>query len=95
METKNGQIRYQKSSESVYVDKKDASVVHKRDHATFVDHVDSTLLTTDREGSRLARVRLASTRIPQIGDKFASRHGQKGVIGIIFNEWVSTSTSKM
>jgi DNA-directed RNA polymerase II subunit RPB2 len=40
-------------------------------------------LTTNKDGARLVRVKLHASRIPEIGDKFSSHHGQKGVIGII------------
>ncbi len=60
----------------------------RRESSSSIKHgergiIDFVLLTENEEGNRLVQVRIRDQRIPEIGDKFTSRHGQKGVIGAI------------
>ncbi len=61
----------------------DASVFPKKGQLGFID---KTYITEGDEGYRLAKVRVRDERIPAIGDKFCSRCGQKGTIGLVIDE---------
>jgi DNA-directed RNA polymerase II subunit RPB2 len=72
-----------------------ASSVDQR--GTYIDHskttkkgqlgfVDKSFISEGEEGFRIAKVRIREERLPAIGDKMASRAGQKGTLGLIIPE---------
>ncbi|CAD7700122.1 unnamed protein product [Ostreobium quekettii] len=48
--------------------------------------VDRVLLTENEDSPICIKVLMRHTRVPELGDKFSSRHGQKGVVGNIVSQ---------
>jgi len=61
----------------------DVSVYPKKGQLGYID---KTFMTEGEEGFRLAKVRVREERVPAIGDKFCSRCGQKGTVGLVIPE---------
>ena len=63
----------------------------KRETSLTVRHgeqgkIDKVMISETGDGDKLLKVKMREYRIPELGDKFATRHGQKGVIGMISPE---------
>ncbi|TPX33685.1 DNA-directed RNA polymerase [Synchytrium microbalum] len=48
--------------------------------------VDQVMTSMNEEGHQVFKMNIRQTRRPEIGDKFSSRHGQKGVCGLIVSQ---------
>lgn len=46
-------------------------------------YIEKVMISSNAENAFLIKLLLRQTRRPEIGDKFSSRHGQKGVVGKI------------
>lgn len=62
---------------------RDASTTHKNSEQCRIDGV---WQDKNSDGYPFIKVRTVSERVPQIGDKVSSRHGQKGTIGMLMEE---------
>jgi len=60
--------------------KRDRSTIYKNKEPARVDKI---MATPTKDGATLVHIRTRSARVPVIGNKYSSRHGQKGVCGLV------------
>jgi len=75
---------------SVKIKKEASSVIRQEEKGT----IDAVFVTEDGQGNKVIRVRTRDLRIPELGDKFATSHGQKGIVGAVIDENDIPFTSK-
>jgi len=61
-------------------------LIYKGPNGHMDSYVDRVILSGNKSERHLIKIRVRSTRRPELGDKFSSRHGQKGVIGRIVHQ---------
>lgn len=67
-----------------------AAVPYKNTPMTYkspvAGNIDKVMISDTENDQTLIKVLIRQTRRPELGDKFSSRHGQKGVCGLIVNQ---------
>ncbi|KAG1839326.1 hypothetical protein DFJ58DRAFT_812683 [Suillus subalutaceus] len=71
------------SGQAAAVPYKNAPMSYKSPVAGYIDKV---MISDTENDQTLIKVLIRQTRRPELGDKFSSRHGQKGVCGLIVNQ---------
>ena len=76
-------IKENRNDHTKVIKYEDQSKLHKTTEECYID---KNYIDRNGEGYNFAKVRIRTVRKPVIGDKFSSRHGQKGTVGNIIPE---------
>jgi DNA-directed RNA polymerase II subunit RPB2 len=76
-------IKENRNDHTKIIKYEDQSRIFRTDEETYID---KNYIDRNGDGYNFAKVRLRNVRKPVIGDKFSSRHGQKGTLGNIIPE---------
>jgi DNA-directed RNA polymerase II subunit RPB2 len=76
-------IKENRNDHTKVIKYEDQSKIYKTVEETYID---KNYIDRNGEGYNFAKIRLRTVRKPVIGDKFSSRHGQKGTVGNIIPE---------
>tara|TARA_R110002020_G_scaffold69025_7_gene179942 strand:- start:538 stop:4062 length:3525 start_codon:yes stop_codon:yes gene_type:complete len=84
-------IKENRNDHTKLIKYRDQSKVFRTKENTYVD---KNYINRNGDGYTFAKIRTRTYRVPTIGDKFSSRHGQKGTVGLILpHESMPTSSS--
>jgi len=78
----NADLQSQKTASNT-VEFKECPLTYRNPVEAYVEKV---MITSNTDDAFLIKLLMRQTRRPEIGDKFSSRHGQKGVVGLIVNQ---------
>ena len=76
-------IKENRNDHTKVIKYEDQSKIYRTNEETYID---KNYIDRNGDGYNFAKVKLRIVRKPVIGDKFSSRHGQKGTIGNIIPE---------
>ena len=76
-------IKEARNNHTKVIKYEDQSKIYRTNEPVYID---KNIIDTNGDGYNFAKVRVRCVRQPVIGDKFSSRHGQKGTIGNIIPE---------
>ena len=76
-------IKENRNDHTKVIKYEDHSRIYRTDEEVYVD---KNMLNKNGDGYNICKVKLRALRPPRIGDKFSSRHGQKGTIGNVIPE---------
>tara|TARA_Y100001958_G_scaffold96028_1_gene65880 strand:+ start:498 stop:4220 length:3723 start_codon:yes stop_codon:yes gene_type:complete len=74
--------------------KETTSVIGKKVNYGTSGIVDKVIVSEVKEGIRQCKIRIRKIKTPGVGDKFASRCGQKGMCGMVLENWEMPFTSE-
>jgi len=80
---KVGPIKENRNDHTKVIKYRDQSKAYRTNEECYID---KNYINCNGDGYTFAKVRVRAFRKPCIGDKFSSRHGQKGTIGLILPE---------
>jgi DNA-directed RNA polymerase II subunit RPB2 len=81
---KTSPVAFQTSNNTVTrYDRINTSTYMRANESGYIDRV---VVTTDDAENKFVKVKIRNMRTPEIGDKFSSRHGQKGTIGMTYRQ---------
>ncbi len=85
----NGEVVIGKVSPPKFLSEaREISIQSKKENSTIMKGeekgtVDGVFITQDKQGDKIIQVRMRDLRKPELGDKFSTPHGQKGIVGFL------------